>query len=93
VALLPRAPRSKSTTDFVVIVFVVTVATILVGLTIAIIIGGLLDKDVAAYFNVLTDILTTIIGALIGFIAGKGTGRQEMHDEIQTMKSEKPRDT
>jgi cytochrome c biogenesis protein CcdA len=87
-ALLPRAPESRTTTDFVVIVFVITVATILVGLTIGVIVAGVLGKDIAPFFNVLTDILTTIIGALVGFIAGKGTGRQEMHDEISRMNDE-----
>ena len=87
-ALLPRAPESRTTTDFVVIVFVLTVAFILLGLSIAIIIAAATGHDVGPYFNVLTDILTTIIGALIGFIAGKGSGRQEMHDEIRSMKDD-----
>lgn len=84
--ILPRAPVITSTTDFVVVVFVVTVATILMLATVmTIAAAAFTERDVSQTQNALLDITTTIIGSLIGFIAGKGQGRSEMHHEIQAI--------
>lgn len=84
--IFPRPSQATTSADFVVNVFVVTVATILVvsfvGLLAAFIFT---DKDVAALLGSLLDIITTIIGALVGFIAGKGNGRAEVHDELNQL--------
>lgn len=82
----PRPHMIASTTDFVVVVFVVTVATILLFGTLATIVAATFtDRDVTGMQNALLDITTTIIGSLIGFIAGKGQGRSEMQHEIQEL--------
>lgn len=92
--LFPRAPAVNTTTDFVVTVFVVTVATILVLITVGMLAAALFtDVDIAPYFNVITDIMTTIIGALVGFIAGKGSGKAEAateHAEREMMRERTP---
>lgn len=74
---MARIPESRSTTDFVVICFVVTICAMLLGFMVATIVGGLRGGDVKPYIATLTDIMTTIVGALIGFIAGKGQGQAE----------------
>lgn len=81
--VLPRPAQANTSADFVVNVFVVTVATILVVAFVGTMAAYIFtDKDVAALLGSLLDIITTIIGALVGFIAGKGSGRAEVHDEI-----------
>lgn len=82
--VLPRAPQAKTMVDFVVQIFVVVVATILI---LSIVGAGLLvafgddNTNVGPLINSITDITNTIIGALIGFVAGKGQGKQEAHEE------------
>jgi hypothetical protein len=78
-----KIPQSRSTTDFVVICFVVTICAMLLGFALATIIGGLGGGDVKPYVATLTDIMTTIVGALIGYIAGKGQGQAEAHEQQQ----------
>jgi len=80
---MPRIPESKSTTDFVVIAFVIIIGFMLLAFTVATIIAGIQGHDVKAYVATLTDIITTIIGALIGFIAGKGQGQAEVRREYE----------
>lgn len=79
--LFPRAPSAKNMVEFVVQVFVVTVASILM---LSLVGAGLLvgfGVDAGPVINSITDITNTIIGALIGFVAGRGQGKQEAHDE------------
>jgi hypothetical protein len=77
---VPRPPRTNSATDFIVIIFSITVATILVILTIGTIIAGILGADIKSYFAILTSIITSMISALVGYLAGKGQGRAEAED-------------
>lgn len=78
-----RPPRADNMTEFVVEVFVLTVAgMLLLGMAGA----GLIfiirpEYDITFLINTLTDIMTTIIGALIGYIAGKGAGAAQVHSE------------
>lgn len=74
----PRPPRPRTTTDFIVVVFVVLVATVLVifaALTACI--ALFTDDNVGPYLAVLTDLMATIIAALVGFLAGRGAARVE----------------
>lgn len=81
-SMVPRPPQSSNTTDFVVTVFVVTVATVIVAATVTVIVASVTtSRDLSQITSSLLDIITTIIGALVGFIAGKGQGRAEVHDE------------
>ena len=74
---LPRPPKARTTTDFIVIVFVVMVATILVLLTSATILTSLFtDDDVGTYIAILTDLMSSIIAALVGFVAGRGVAKE-----------------
>ncbi len=90
--IIPQPPKSNNATEYVVVVFVVTVASILVISTLALIVLAAInpDRDYSTLTNSLLDIVTTVIGALIGFIAGKGQGRAEMHDDIASLR-EPPR--
>lgn len=87
-AEIPKPPIINMT-DFVVFAFVSIVAILLIvsGLTLAILAFTNPDRDTSSSIGALADIVTTLIGALVGFMAGKGTGRQEMHDEIRQMSS------
>lgn len=78
--LIPRPPSGGSTTDFIVTIFAIMVASVLIILTVATVLGTIFggnDKATTAYFAVLTDIMTTVIGALVGYLAGRGSGRAE----------------
>lgn len=79
---LPKPPV-KNMTDFVVFCFVsivfITLLTSVVALFIDVLVNP--DHDRSALINVISDTMTTLIGALIGFVAGKGTGRAEVHEE------------
>lgn len=74
---IPRPPPLKTSADFVVAVFVITIATILLSFAIGTLIGGFLGEDVKPYVAMLTDIMGSILGALVGFIAGKGMAQTE----------------
>jgi hypothetical protein len=75
---MPRPPKITSAVDFIVIIFSITVATILLVLTIGTMLAGINGKDIKAYFAILTSIMTSMISALVGYLAGKGqSGKQE----------------
>jgi hypothetical protein len=82
---MPRPPESasRSTADFVVAIFAITVATILTILTIGIMVAGIKGRDISAYFAIITSIMTSMISALVGFLAGKGAGKSEQVPVIQ----------
>jgi len=80
---VPRPPHTNSPTDFIIVVFSITVATILVILTIGIIIAGVTGADIKSYFAILTSIVTSMISALVGYLAGKGQGRAEAEQQQQ----------
>jgi hypothetical protein len=89
--LIPRPPSGGSTTDFIVTVFAIMVASVLLILTIGAILSLLFgdnDKQTTAFFAVITDIMTTVIGALVGYLAGKGSGRAEA-DELAIKREER----
>lgn len=89
--MIPLAPKPQTSADFVVNVLVVTVATILVVAFVGTMAAFIFtDKDVTALLSSLLDIVTTVIGALVGFIAGKGSGRAEMHDELGQLAQTQP---
>ena len=71
---IPRPPKTDNVADFIVVVFTLMVATVLIALTVGIIIAAIKGNDVKAYFAVLTSIMTSIISALVGYFAGKGQG-------------------
>jgi hypothetical protein len=79
VTWIPRPPESasRSTADFIVAIFAITVATILIILTIGISFAGIRGKDISTYFAIITSIMTSIISALVGFLAGKGAGQAQ----------------
>lgn len=78
---IPRPPKGGNSSDFIVIVFAITVATILVILTIGTVIAGIVGRDISSYFAILTSIMTSMISALVGFLAGKGVGRTEAQEQ------------
>ena len=79
VTWIPRPPEaaSNSTADFIVAVFAITVATILVILTLGVAIAGIFGAQISSYFAILTSIMTSMISALVGYLAGKGQGRAD----------------
>ena len=79
VTWIPRPPEaaSRSTADFIVSIFAITVATILVILTIGTMVAGINGRDIAPYFAIITSIMSSLISALVGFLAGKGLGKSE----------------
>ena len=79
---LPKPPINTMT-DFVVFAFVSIVVIILSTTVVGLLVLAIVQPDVdrSTLVGSLVDIMTTIIGALIGFIAGKGQGRSEVHDE------------
>ena len=79
---LPKPPINTMT-DFVVFAFVSVVVIILTATVVGLLVLAVVQPDVdrSTLVGSLVDIVTTIIGALIGFIAGKGQGRSEVHDE------------
>lgn len=81
-------------TEFVVFVFVTIVAIMLIGSVTTLIVLSFTDPDGdrSGLVNILTDTMNTIIGALIGFVAGKGQGRSEVHDEIAEREAHKKED-
>lgn len=91
---LPQPPI-KNMTEFVVFVFVTIVGLLLTFTAVITSIVALLnpERDYSTIQNTIFDILTTIIGALIGFIAGKGAGRAEVHDEHVEREETKRKDT
>jgi hypothetical protein len=73
---IPRAPKVQSTTDYIVLVFVILVATILLGLSFTALYAFLFtDKEVGPFIAIITDLMTTIIAALVGFLAGKNSAK------------------
>lgn len=81
---IPRPPTISSSSDFIVIIFAVTVATILVLLTIGIMLSAIFsNEDIESYFAIITSIMTSMISALVGYLAGKGQGRAEAEKKDQ----------
>jgi hypothetical protein len=78
---VPRPPANGSSADFIVVVFAITVATILLVLTVGVVIAGIFGADIKSYFAILTSIITSMISALVGYLAGKGQGRQDAEQE------------
>jgi predicted Co/Zn/Cd cation transporter (cation efflux family) len=66
-----------------VAVFAITIASILVLLTIGTAIAGIVGRDISTYFAILTSIMTSMISALVGYLAGKGQGKSEQPPIIQ----------
>jgi hypothetical protein len=65
-------PQSRTSSDFVVVVFVLMAAGILVALTIAAIVLAIFsDKDVGVFTTAIIDLTGTVIAALVGYMAGK----------------------
>jgi hypothetical protein len=91
VTWIPRPPESasRSTADFIVTIFAVTVASILIILTIGTVWAGVRGRDIASYFAIITSIVTSMISALVGFLAGKGLGKSEQPPIVQ-IESESP---
>lgn len=76
-------PPIKTMTDFVVFAFVTIVVLMLMGtLATVIVLTVTTERDLSQIQGTLSDIVNTLIGALVGFIAGKGQGRSEVHDEL-----------
>lgn len=73
--LLPGAPESRTTTDYVVMVFAFTVAMILFACAVAVLIGALLGYEVTGPAQALADVLAVLITAIVGFAAGRGSKR------------------
>ena len=72
--LIPRAPTTRTMADFIVVVFVIMVVTIMVSITLgALILAIFTDDDVKPFLSVIVDMMSTIIAALVGFLAGRGT--------------------
>jgi hypothetical protein len=80
---IPRPPKGGNSSDFIVIVFSITVATILVILTVGTVIAGIVGRDISSYFAILTSIMTSMISALVGYLAGKGVGHTEAAQQQQ----------
>jgi hypothetical protein len=87
---VPKPPIGTMT-DFVVFAFVSIVAILLLvaGIGVGVLAFTDPDRDTSQTVNALADIVTTMIGALIGFIAGKGSGRSEVHDEMIQLEHQK----
>ena len=85
VTWIPRPPESASrtTADFIVAIFAITVASILVILTVGIMVAGIKGRDIGPFFAIITSIVTSMISALVGFLAGKGAGKAEVPPTIQ----------
>lgn len=84
--VFPMPPRATTSADFVVNVFTIMVATIMVVAFLGTLAAFIFtDKDVAQLLASLLDIITTIIGALVGFIAGKGSGKAEVHEDMAAL--------
>lgn len=76
--MLPRAPKVSSVTDYIVLVFVILVATIILALSFTALYSYIFtDKDINGFLSVITDLVATIISALIGYLAGKNSGKLE----------------
>jgi hypothetical protein len=73
----PRPPPITSAADFIVIIFAVSVVSILLLLTVGVIIAAFKGNDIKSYFAIITSIVTSIISALVGYLAGKGQGRAD----------------
>jgi hypothetical protein len=82
---IPRPPKIASASDFIVVIFAVTIATILVLLTIGVMVAGIFGADIKSYFAIITSIITSMISALVGYLAGKGQGRIETEKEIKQL--------
>ena len=82
---IPRPPKITSASDFIVVIFAVTIATILVILTIGVMIAGIVGADIKSYFAIITSIMTSMISALVGYLAGKGQGRIDTEKEIKQL--------
>jgi hypothetical protein len=78
---IPRPPKGGNSSDFIVIVFSITVASILIILTLGTVIAGIAGRDISQYFAILTSIMTSMISALVGYLAGKGVGKSEAQDQ------------
>lgn len=67
-------PPARTSSDFVVVVFVLMAAGILVALTIAAIAMAVFsDKDIGLFTNAIIDLTGTVIAALVGYMAGKAS--------------------
>jgi hypothetical protein len=80
---LPRPPQPKNMVEFIVELFAVTVATIMVLVVVG---GGLLiltrdDFEAGPVITAVTTLMNTIISALVGYIAGRGQGKSEVLEE------------
>ena len=70
----PRPPPIETAADFIVIVFAVTVASMLFLLCMAVVAAAFVGGDVKSYFTILAGIMTSIISALVGYLAGRNSG-------------------
>jgi hypothetical protein len=88
--LIPRPPKPKNTVEFIVEVFIIIVTSFLMGsiITVFLLIAFRPETDVGPLINVLADIMTTLIGALIGYMAGKGSSRIDVEEEVARLKKE-----
>jgi hypothetical protein len=73
---LPRPPQIETSADFIVVVFAVTVATILMLLAVGLVVAAFRGGDVKSYFAIMTSIVTSLISALVGYLAGRGQGKE-----------------
>jgi uncharacterized membrane protein YdjX (TVP38/TMEM64 family) len=80
---LPRPPINTMT-DFVVFAFVSLVVGVILVAVVSVSIIEIVNPqtDTSPIVSSLLDIVTTLIGALVGFIAGKGSGRAEVHEQL-----------
>jgi len=67
-------PGKRSTSDFIIIVFVLMVAGTMFALTVtAVALSIFTDKDIAVFFTIILEMTKTLIAALVGFLAGKSS--------------------
>ena len=84
--MIPRPPVNNMT-DFVVFCFVSIVTITLILTAVSLVVFAFVDpnRDTSQIVGILADVMTTLIGALVGFIAGKGSGKAEVHDELNEL--------
>jgi membrane protein YqaA with SNARE-associated domain len=81
---IPRPPSEGNTSDFIVTVFAIMVASILFLLTGAAVLAVFIsDVDAGPFFAIITDLMTTVIGALVGYLAGRGSGRADAAEDAR----------
>src|SRR5262245_48147373 len=89
--IIPRPPESKTMVDYVVLIFVTTLAFMLISMIAGIFILAVFGSgstNLGPAINAVTDIMNTILGALIGFVAGKGAGRTEAEEAARSTQEE-----